>query len=272
MKVNILFIYFLILLQIKNIKGRSEEFNKCINLERTIIAPSDCTDIKIPDSDGYKCCSMKIVHNNNNSYSCLAIENKYTASQQVLNEYISKTSISFLFSSAEGQMEIECGNELKISENYKKLSNEYLNCYNNHIKGIEDENDCFKNDIPASEGSKCCFVLTSTENYNGNIINDKRCYMIKDKYFTENKNLSNYLLDESNINDLDEIVNTNITINCKNYDTFFFKGPKQKKVKQNKNNEDDDNNGGNANSSSSNIKSGLKTWAIILVAISCIFG
>ena len=78
MKANILFIYFLILLQIKNIKGRSEEFNECINLERTIIAPSDCTDIKIPDSDGYKCCSMKITYNKDSSYSCFALENKYT--------------------------------------------------------------------------------------------------------------------------------------------------------------------------------------------------
>ena len=113
MKVNIVFIFFLILLRIKNLKGRSEEFNECINLEKTINAPSDCTDIKIPDSDGYKCCSMKIIHNNNSSYNCLALENKYTISQEVLNEYISKTSISFLFSSVEGQMEIECGNELK---------------------------------------------------------------------------------------------------------------------------------------------------------------
>ena len=96
--------------------------------------------------------------------------------------------------------------------------------------------------------------------------------MIKDKYFTKDKNLSNYLLDESNVNYLDEIVNTNITINCKNYDTFFFKGPKQKKIKQNKNNEDDDNNGGNANSSSSNIESRLKIWTIILLIIGCIFG
>ena len=69
---------------------------------------------------------IKIVH-----YSCLALEKKYTSSQEVLNEYISKNNISMLFASVGGKMEIDCGNKLKISENYKKLSNEYLNCYNN---------------------------------------------------------------------------------------------------------------------------------------------
>jgi len=215
---------------------------------------------------------MKIKYNNNSSYSCLAIENKYTTSQEVLNEYISKTSISFLFSSVEGQMEIDCGNEFKISENYNKLSNEYLNCYDNHIKGIENENDCFKNDIPASEGSKCCFVETSAEDSygNGNIKTDKRCYIIQDKYFTDNKNLSNYLLDESNINNLDEIINTNITIRCKNYDTFSFEGPKQYKKKLNKNNANDENNGESVNSSSIKKEPRLFFWLLILVAIGCI--
>ena len=78
-------------------------------------------------------------------------------------------------------MEINCGNNLKIEENYKKLSDEYLNCYNNHINGTEIENDCILNDIPEEEGSKCCFVETSTKNKIGNIINDKRRYVIQDK-------------------------------------------------------------------------------------------
>ena len=160
-----LFIYILILLHIKNIKGRSEEFYKCINLEKTVSDSSICTNIKIPDSEGYKCCSMKIIFNNNSSYNCFALETKYTINQETLNEYISKRSLASLFSSVGGQMEIECGDNLKFEEKYTKLSDEYLNCYNNHIQGIENENDCIKNNIPIGEGSKCCFVETSIENY-----------------------------------------------------------------------------------------------------------
>ena len=96
--------------------------------------------------------------------------------------------------------------------------------------------------------------------------------MIQDKYFTDDKNLSDYLLDDSNINNLDEIINTNITISCKNYDTFFFKGPRQKKIKMNQNDENDGNNGESVNSFSSKLESRLKTWAIILVVFGCIFG
>ena len=220
---NTFFIYFLFLFQIKKLKGRSDEFNECINLSKTITDPSDCLSIKIPDNDGYKCCSMKITYNNNSSYSCFALETNYTTNQTVLNKYISEINISSLFNSYGGEMEINCGDNLKIEENYKKLSDEYLNCYNNHIKGIENENNCTNNDIPSSEGSKCCFVETSSKSQTGNIINDKRCYIIQDKYFTENKNLKNFLLDESN-NNLDEYNNVNITINCKNYGIFFYSG------------------------------------------------
>ena len=223
MKMNMFIIYYLIFLQIKNIEGRSEEFNECVNVEKTVNSISKCTNIKIPDSEGYKCCSMKITFNQDSSYSCIALENKYTTSQEILNNYISKTNISSLFASIGGKMEIDCGNKLKIEENYKKLSDEYLNCYNNHIKGIENKNYCTNNDIPSSEGSKCCFVETSSKSQTGNIINDKRCYIIQDEYFTENKNLKNFLLDESN-NNLDEYNNVNITINCKNYGIFFYSG------------------------------------------------
>ena len=196
----LMMIYLILLLIITNIEGRSEEFNKCINPEKTIIYASDCTKIQIPDSEGYNCCAMKITFNQDSTYSCLALEKKYTSSQEVLNEYMSKKNISFLFSSVGGKIEIDCGNKLKISEDYKKSSDEYLNCYNNNIKGIENENNCTKNDIPSSEGSKCYFEKTSTKNDNGNIVNDKRCNIIQDEYFTKNKNLNNYLLDESNNN------------------------------------------------------------------------
>ena len=46
--------------------------------------------------------------------------------------------------------------------------------------------------------------------------------MIQDEYFSNNKNFSNYILERANNNNLDEISNTNVTINCKNYDPFFY--------------------------------------------------
>ena len=219
---NRLIFYLIISIHFVELKERSEEFNECINLERTIISPSDCLNINIPSSEGYKCCPMKITYNNESSYSCLALDNKFTTNKGVLSEYLSQRDISFLFASFGGQIEIECSNNLKTSENYRKLSNEYLSCYNNHIKGIENENDCFQNDIPVAEGSKCCFVETAVEYNDGNFISDKRCYMIEDEYFTKNKNLNNYLLDKSGIKNFDEVINTNVTIHCKNLDTYFF--------------------------------------------------
>lgn len=220
---HILIIYLVVFLQIKAIKGRSEEFNSCVNTENTIYSVSQCTNIKIPDSEGYNCCAMKITFNQDISYNCFALEKNYSKNQEALNEYMSKNNISFLFASVGGKVEIDCGNKLKITEDYKKLSDEYLNCYNNHIKSVDNENNCTENEIPNGEGGKCCFVETSTINDKGNIINDKRCYIIKDEYFTKNKNLNNYLLDESN-NNMDEYNKTNITISCKNYDTFFYSG------------------------------------------------
>lgn len=219
---NILIFYLVTLFFVVELKERSEELDECINLEKTVVSPSDCLNIKIPSSEGYKCCSMKITYNNESSYNCLALENKYTINKEVLSEYISQRDISFLFITFGGQIDIDCDNNIKTSENYKKLSNEYLSCYNNHIKGIENENDCIQNDIPVEEGSKCCFVETTTEYDNGNFISDKRCYLIEDEYFTKNKNLNNYLLDKSGIKNFDEVINTNVTIRCKNLDTYFF--------------------------------------------------
>ena len=54
MKGNILILYFLIFLKINNIVGRSEEFYKCINLENEVLSSTDCINIKIPESEGYK--------------------------------------------------------------------------------------------------------------------------------------------------------------------------------------------------------------------------
>ncbi len=271
---NILGINILIFLLVKNIKGKSEEFKECVNPDKTVYSISDCTKIKIPDSEGYKCCSMKISFNQDSSYSCIALENKYTTNQEVLNEYMSQKNISYLFASIGGKMEIDCGNKLTISENYKKLSDEYLNCYNSHIKSIENESNCTKNDIPANEGCKCCFVETSTKSENGKILNDKRCYLIQDEYFTKNKNLKNYLLDESN-NNLDQYSNTNITINCKNYGTFFYSGFDKSIIipSPSHGNSDiieDTENIDIAIDHPTSKDSGMKAWAIILIILGCI--
>lgn len=278
---NFLMICILILSNMKIFQGKSEEYYECLNTQKTIKSSSECTNIKIPDSDEYKCCSMKITFNNESSFNCFPLENKYTESQELLKEYISKRSLAGLFGTMGGQMEIECGNEIKMTENYEKLSDEFLNCYNNHMNGTQNENDCINNDIPNKEGSKCCYIETSTINNNGNIIDDKRCYIIQDEYFTKEKNLSNYLLDESNSKSLDQIINTNVTINCKNYGTYFFNGQVKYTGPISSSNETIETNSiinytDNIDSNFDKIsrpekeKSNSKTWIIIVVIIACI--
>ena len=106
MKMNILIIYLIFFLQIKNIEGRSEEFNECLDLEKTVYSVSDCTNIKIPDSEGYNCCAMIITINQDSTYSCLALEKKYTTSQVVLDEYISKKIYHFYLLQGEGKWKL----------------------------------------------------------------------------------------------------------------------------------------------------------------------
>ena len=283
---NFFLIYFFILLiSIKKLQGFSEEFYDCIDPDRIIRYPSDCTSIRIPDEEGFKCCSMKIMDENNSTYSCFTLENKYSTNQQEFKEYLSNRSLAFLFTDIGGQMTIECPNNMKLTENYEKFSDEYLSCYNSYIKGVKNENDCTKNNIPSEEGSKCCFLETSQLKNNGKIINDKRCYIIQDEYFTK-KNFNNYLLDESNIKSLDEIINTNVTIKCKNYDTFFFQGkskdiqllspPKETDVKTSIENSTDASSDNNTQIEGLPIKkiksekSGVKSWVIILIILGSI--
>ena len=220
---------------------------------------------------------MKITFNQESSYNCFALETKYAKNKETLNEYISSNNISFLFTSMGGKVDIDCGFNFTVSETYNKLSDDYLNCYNNHINSIENEYNCTLNDIP---DNKCCFVQTSTKKANGKIINDKRCYIIQNEYFTKNKNLNNYLLDESN-NNLNEYNNTNITIKCKNYDIFFFLGSdnniqspipsKEKSDIIEKSENIDTSENVFVKSESSYNKSGIKAWAIILIIIGVIF-
>ena len=221
MHINIIYIYFL-LLNVKGIQENSDEFYDCINPDKTINSPSECTSIKIPDSDGYKCCSMKISFNDNNTYSCFTLENEFTKSQKIFEEYFTNQSIASLFGTIGGQMEIECGEKMILTQNYEKMSDEYLNCYKSHINGVENENDCQKYDIPKKEKSKCCFLESIQKDNKGNIIKDKRCNIIQDEYFTKEKNLNNYLMEKSNLKNLEQVKNINITINCKNYDVFYF--------------------------------------------------
>jgi hypothetical protein len=248
---NLIIIFFLLLL--KKIRGKSEEYYECINPEKDIQTPSNCTSIIIPDSKGYTCCSMKITNEGNSAYNCLPLENKDIKNKETLEEYISKRNINNFFSTSGGQLEIDCGEDKIFTKNFEKFSNEYTICYNGHIKGVENENDCIENDIPLKEKSKCCFIET-TKKRNNQSINDKRCYIIKDEYFVEGQNLSNYLLDELKLKSLDEINNLNITINCKNYEIFNYQSKS-----------DIDYNGTIINTTG---KPGPKKWIVVIIVVS----
>ena len=176
---NSFFLCFLILLlYLKQLKGFSEEYYECLDSDKTVDSHSDCTSIKIPEYEGYKCCSTKISYETKIFYNCIPIENKYNISQELLYEYISKRNLASLFGDTGGQIEIECSNKMKATKNYEKLSDKYISCYDSHKKGVNNENDCTKNEIPTKEGSKCCFLESSQMNNNGTIIDDKRCYII----------------------------------------------------------------------------------------------
>ena len=218
-----LFLLYLTLLCVKGLQEYSDEFYECINPNKKTRSHSECTSKKIPETDGYKCCSMKISYEGNNSYSCFVLETEYTKNETILGAFMLNNSLASLFGSKGGQMEIDCGENLKSTQNYGKMSDEYLNCYKSHINGVDNENDCQKYNIPENEKSKCCFLESLQQDNEGNIINDKRCYIINDEYFTKEKNLNNYLLDKFNLKSLDQIKNINLTIKCKNYDIFTFK-------------------------------------------------
>ena len=217
-------LYLISLLNVQSLNENSKEFFECINPEKIAYSSSECTSIKIPDSEGYKCCSMKIELDDNTTYNCFAIENEYTKNKTILNEYIANRSLFSLFGINGGQMKIECGNDINSIINYEKISNEYSNCYQSHINGVDNENDCHKYNIPEKEKSQCCFMETQQIDDIGNIINEKRCYIIQDDYLNNKYNLNQYLLDKTNKKSLKEIKNVNITIKCKNHDVFEFKG------------------------------------------------
>ena len=218
-----LFLFSLLIFNFEKIKAKSDEYYNCIDPNKNINSPSECTSIKIPESEGYKCCSMKVVFKGNHSYNCFALEREYSENKKILDEYIANISLASFFGLDGGQIEIECGQDMISTQKYEKFSDEFINCYKGHLKGVENETECLNNNIPGDEVSKCCFIETSQIN-NGTKINDKRCYIIQDEYFSKNKTFNDYLLDQSQAEKLDQIKNINITISSKNYETFYFIG------------------------------------------------
>ena len=218
-----LLMFFLLILTFEKILGKSDEYYNCINPNKDVDSPSVCTSIQIPESEGYKCCSMKIEYKGEQEYSCFALENEYTKSKKKLDEYIANISLASVFGINGGQIEIECNQDMITSQNYEKFNDEFLNCYKGHLKGVENENECKNNNIPEKEVSKCCYVETS-QIINGTVIKDKRCYILENQYFSKDKNFTNYLLDQSQAENLEQIRDVNVTISCKNYETFYFIG------------------------------------------------
>jgi hypothetical protein len=209
---------------------------------------------------------MKVSYGSKDSYNCFVVENKYTTSKEEFNKYISKKNLSSLFATVGGQMEIDCGTDMKVTENYEKVSDEIMGCYFGHINGVESKNECYDNDILAKDNSKCCFIETSKIIDYGNIINDKRCYIIQNEYFTKEKNFSDYLLDASDNTKLNQIINTNITINCKNYAPFLYQGLRDySKIKYYTPPSPDDT--PTPIPSNNNESSGLQGWVIAVIVI-----
>ena len=224
MKYFFVLFFELVLLHINLIKSQSEEYYECISPKKMAYSSSDCISVKIPEKDGFTCCSMKITMGKKLSYQCFPLENRYIKNETLFNLYVSsKKNLKFFFLDSGGEIEIECSNNLIQSENFEKYSEEYLNCYNYNLKRAEDENNCLNNDIPIEDGTQCCYLESYQYIAEGNIKIDKRCYMIPNEYLTKEKTLKNYFMEATNTKNLDNIYNTNVTIKCKNYDTYKLK-------------------------------------------------
>ena len=222
---NLFVCFFLfVLLHINHIKSQSEEYNECISQQKIANSSSDCISVKIPEKDGFTCCSMKITMGEKLSYQCFPLDNRYIKNETLFNLYVaSQKNLKYFFLGSGGQIEIECPNNLIQSEHFEKYSEGYLNCSNYNLIGAEDENNCLNNDIPIEDGTQCCYLESYQYITESNIKIDKRCYMIPNEYLTKEKTLKNYLMDATNTKNLDNIYNTNVTIKCKNYDTYELK-------------------------------------------------
>ena len=139
MKKNIFAFYQAIILlflqYVNGIKEYSSEFYECLDPDKKINSSSYCSSIEIPEADGYKCCSMEIKVNNNNSITCFALENKYTQNKAILDEYLANRSFTSLFGINGSEIEIKCG-ELISNQMNEKKSEEYTNCFNANLNGV----------------------------------------------------------------------------------------------------------------------------------------
>ena len=214
-----LLLLFIPFFYVQSFQDYSKEYYNCINPNKIVNSSSYCTSIKIPESDGYKCCSVKVEFNNYISYSCFPFEIDYIKAQSDFSEFNANKGFEPLFYSTGGQIEIECGEDMISTQKYEKMSDEYLNCYKNNINEVDNENECYKYDM---DDNKCCFIEKTRKDANGTIIKDKRCYIIQNEYFTKEKNMTNYLLDNSLYQTVEQIKDTNILIKCKNNDAFYF--------------------------------------------------
>ena len=246
-----LFILCLFFFYVQSFQDFSDEYYNCINPNKMVNSSSQCTSIKIPESEGYKCCSVKIEFNGNISHSCFPFEISYIKDQGNFSD--ANKGLESLFFSTGGRMEIECSEDMISIQNYEKMSDEYLNCYKNNINEVDNENECYKYDM---ENNKCCFIEKIKKDANETIIKDKRCYIIQNDYFTEEKNMTHYLLDNSFYKNLNQITNTTIIIKCKNSEAFYFNGLLE--------NNPDIEDGNNTNT---NKKSGLNKGAIAAIII-----
>ena len=104
---------------------RTNDFYNWINSDIIINSSDYCTSIQIPESDWYKCCSMKIRFKDEDAYNCFALEIEYTKNKTIFDEYINIRSMASAFGMSGGQIEIDCGNNLTNEKNYKTFSNEF---------------------------------------------------------------------------------------------------------------------------------------------------
>ena len=256
-------LFILLLYGLNGLIEKSDEFYECLNPDKIVKSASECTSIEINETEGYKCCSMKITYNKNSSYNCFAIEIEYTKNKSIFDEYIANNSIASIYEATGGQMEIECGDKLRVTQNYEKVSDEYMRCYKSHVNGVQEADECYKYVIPEKENSNCCFI-ENIKLINSKITTDKRCYIIQNDYLTNTNNLNNYLLDNSNVESLDEIKNSNITIKCKDYGTFYFTSEFDQITQQDKIDKDD---GSNNSSMGRKKESGISKGVIVGVVV-----
>ena len=93
-----LFLLYLTLLYVRGLQELIMNFimKVLIHIKKTN-SPSQYTSIKIPETEGYKCCSMKISYDGHNSYNCFVLKNKQTKNETILNAFmLNNTQLLYL--------------------------------------------------------------------------------------------------------------------------------------------------------------------------------